>query len=228
MSNVKINGNTYNGVDEIRLMKADDSGYAIYKEGQEAAENILDIAVARGDMGSYRNEAGSVCLSVFCGLNLGDLDFPYATTASGGVIACKANRVLLPNVTTLNVDKSFGAQQNGLLAGFQQSDITLLDLSGLTTSMNNACKFTGARIGTLKLGSYFPPANIWGNAIITNAILSGFRAEMTASALTYFANATITNLYVPADQLAGAQQLKSEGKLSKVTNIYSAADWSDD
>lgn len=227
MSNVKINGNTYNGVDEVRLMKADESGYAIYKEGQEAAENILDIAVARGAVGSYRNEAGSVCLSVFCGLNLGDLEFPFATSATGGVTACKASRVLLPNVTTLNVDESFGATKYNLSAGFQQSDIGLLDLSGLTTSMNNACKFTGAKIGTLKLGGYFPAANLWNGTKITNAILSGF-STADATGIAYFSNATITNMYVPADKLAEAQQLKSEGKLSKVTNIYSIADWSDD
>ena len=98
--------------------------------------------------------------------------------------------------------------------------------------MNNALMFTTSEIGTLKLGAYAPSANIWNGAVFTNLVLTSMTlAPFVDSALanwfTYLNGATITNLYVPAEWVSSVREKIDEGKLTKITNLYSIDDWED-
>lgn len=231
MSDVKVNGNTYNGVESIKLMKADGSGYAEYKEGAEAADSLMDTLIANGSLGDIERDDASPCLEWLSGYTVGTVSFPYATTLNGVPSKVTAENLLLPNVSSI---ASVACGKSGWKnRSFANCKITgVLDLSGLDSVLNNACQFTTSEIGTLKLGAYAPAANIWNAAIFTNLVLSrltfdGLTETAFSTWFTYFNGATITNLYVPADVKETIQAKIDAGTLTKITNLYTIDDWED-
>ena len=228
MSNVKVNGNTYNDVTSVKLIKADGSGYAEYKEGAEATDTLLDKLLNRQHLGDIELDDASPCLEWLSGYEFGTLSCPYATTLKGSLERVTAENVLLPNISTVNPTST---GNNGWADyGFMNCKITgVLDLSKLATVQNNSVKFTASQIGTLKLGSYFPSANIWASSVITNLVVYGLTdANFGNSGFwTYFGGATITNLYVPASVKDAVQAKITEGTLTKITNLYSIDEWED-
>lgn len=229
MSNVKVNGNTYNGVTSVKLMKSDGSGYAEYKEGAEATASEISVLIADGAIGDIENDAGTPILSWMNGGKYGTVSFPYATSAKGGVNSCYFDNLLLPNATDISAHAGNGPTQYRMTGGFQNCKITgTLDLSSLATSQNNAVIFTGSDIGTLKLGNYCPNANAWA-ATFTNLILNGLTDALATNQYFYgyFKSATITNLYVPAAVMDAVQAKITDGTLTKITNLYSIDEWED-
>lgn len=229
MSDIKVNGNTYTGVESVRFMKADDSGYATYTEGTGDADTLMGKLIARESMGDIEREDATPCLDWMSGYVWGTISFPYATALKGGCERITAENVLLPNIST--VTPTSCGKSGWCPYGFINCKITgTLDLSSLATVQNNAVKFTTSEIGTLKLGSYLPNANLWAGCTITNAILKGLTADWIANQINpwhYLVGATITNLYVPADAVDTVQAAISDGSLDKITNLYSIDDWED-
>ena len=225
MSNVTVNGNMYNDVASIRLMKADGSGYAEYMEGAAAVDSTVDNMLATRDFGSIEGENAGVYLGWMRGFRFGTVSFPYATTASGEINSCTLENLFLPSVVGFSVAAGNGVAANTMSVGITNCKIPgVLDLSSLTTSMNSAMKIGGCTIGTLKFGTYMP-TNWGGGTTITNAIMPGFTANFNT---LYFKTAvTIENLYVPADVVEHVRSLIADGTLTKITNVYSIDEWED-
>lgn len=223
MSDVKVNGNAYNGVGSIRLMKVDGSGYATYTEGIAEADPMIGKLIAAGNLGNIEEEVGNVYLSWMAGLKFGTVSFPYATKATGFPHSCTFENLLLPSVVDFGGAVGSGKDGYRLPNGIQNCIITgSLDLSKVATSLNSALNITNCRIGTLKLGSYMPG---WGPTnIITNALIPCFTTEY---GISYFKSMTITNLYVPTDVVEHVRSLMTNGSLPNITNVYSIDEWED-
>ena len=228
MSNVNVNGNIYNNVESIQLMKADGSGYAKYTEGSEAADSMLDTLLSGDSLGDIQRDDSKPCIEWLSGRTFGTVSFPYATSVNGACERVTAENILLPNVSTFN---AVSTGNNGWRSyGFINCKITgVLDLSSLDTVLNNATSFKYSVIGTLKLGSYAPGANIWGSVVVTNLVWYGLTSDRFSNSTfqSYFKNATVTNLYVPADLVDTVNEKITDGTLTKVANVYSIDDWED-
>ena len=230
MSNVKVNGNIYNDITSVKLMKSDESGYAEYVEGAEVRDSLLTTLLDSGsNLGDIGGDDAAPCLEWLTGYTMETVSFPYATTLNGVPSKVTAENLLFPNVSSI---ASIACGKGGWRTrGFTNCKITgVLDLSSLDSVMNNACQFTASEIGTLKLGAYAPAANIWNGAIFTNLVLSrlafdGLTETAFSTWFTYFNGATITNLYVPTELVSTVQEKIDEGKLTKITNLYSVDDW---
>ena len=223
MSNVNVNGNIYNDVDSIRLMKADGSGYAEYAEGAAATDSTVDGLFAVSEFGDIERETGSIYLGWMVGLKFGTISFPFATKVTGSINSCTAENLLLPSVQDFSIFSGNGVVKNTMSVGIYNCKIPgTVDLSSLSYSMNNAMKINGCEIGTLKFGTYMPVN--WGNGtIITNAIMPGFTEGFNT---LYFRSAvTVENLYVPADVLEHVRSLVADGTLDQVTNVFSIDEW---
>lgn len=224
MADVKVNGNTYNGITRIKLAKVG-GGFEEYKEGAA----LLDTLVEGGTVGDIESDATSATVSWMQGIQFGNVSFPNATTAIGGINSCYMENLLLPNVTTYRNDAGKGSNSYRMTNGIQNCKIPgTLDLSACDTSVNNVLSFTGSNIGTLKLGKYGPGANIWQGTTITNLVWSGITASDTSNTwFEYFGRATITNLYVPEAVKEDFQKKIDDGTLTKITNLYSIDEWSE-
>lgn len=227
MSDIKVNGNIYNGVTSIKMMKADDSGYAEYKEGvEEATDTLMDVMLSNGNVGNIESDSGNPLLSWMHGLKFGTVSFPYATKASGPINSAHFDNLLLPNVTDFPNHGGNGSFSYRMASGIQNCNIPgVLDLSSLATSLNNTMNFAGSAIGTLKLGSYVPKS--WNSTTITNFVWYGMpESAMSDAAFTMYFSATVTNMYVPAGLVDAVQAQIDEGKW-KITNLYSIDEWED-
>lgn len=228
MSNVKVNGNTYNNVTSIKLMKADGSGYAEYKEGMEATDTMMDKLLNRQNLGDIELDDASPCLEWLSGYEFGTLSCPYATTLKGSLERVTAENILLPNISTVTPTQT--GNNSWADYGFMNCKITgVLDLSKLETVQNNAVQFTSSKIGTLKLGSYAPAKNIWNGTTITNFVwnVPSTTDFGNTGFWTYLNSATITNLYVPENVKETFQGKITDGTLTKITNLYSIDEWED-
>ena len=228
MSNVKVNGNIYNDVASIKLMKADDSGYAEYREDAvAAADGMLEKLIANEHLGNITREDASPCLEWMVGYTCGTVSFPYATVLKGVCGKITAENLLLPNVASIAAIAAGRNDWRGY--GFSNCEISgTLDLSSLESVNNNMTTFAGSRIHTLKLGKYAPSKPIWSSAVITNLVYYGLTPTSGLLANgTNFAAATVTNLYVPADCVETAQAFIDNGAWSKVANVYSIDEWED-
>lgn len=226
MSNVKVNGNTYNDISSVKLMKADGSGYAEYKEGAEVTDTLMDKLLNRQNLGDIELDDAAPCLEWLSGYEFGTLSCPYATTLNGSLDRVTADNVLLPNISTVTPTST--GKSGWATYGFNNCKITgTLDLSSLATVVNNAVGFVTCEIGTLKLGAYAPAKSIWNSTIITNLVWYGLTSEAFNANVfvAYFKAATITNLYVPAVIKDEVQAKITDGSLDKITNLYTIDEW---
>ena len=232
MSNVKVNGNTYNGVTSIKLMKADNSGYAEYKEGAEAAEDFRDMLTAGGytNIGDYESNEPAPYIGWLDKCGGGSISFPSATTAKGSVKNAKFENLLFPNVISLKSAISASGDYPGASI-FSQTDVTgVLDLSSLADIQNGYGTFQNCNIGTLKLGRFNLINNMIASATITNFVWnvpSTTHPNMTNFAALMNSATKITNLYIPADIVGTWQTLIDNGTLTKIENLYSIDEWED-
>ena len=231
MSNVKVNGNIYNNVENIQLMKADGSGYAKYTEGAAAAADFRDVLTAGGytKIGDYENDGANVYIGWLEKCGGGTIAFPAATVAKGSVKYAKFDNLLLPHVASMN-SASTASGDYPAPSVFTNTDVTgVLDLGSLASIQNGMNVFQNCNIGTLKLGALAYSNLFIGSATITNFIYDNPTTDLGNSNFVTNMNAAtqITNLYVPADQLSAWQEKISNGTFTKITNVYSIDEWED-
>lgn len=231
MSNIKVNGNTYNDVSSVRFMKADNSGYATYKEGASDTDTMFDTLINQNSIGDYESDLAKPNLNWLSDVSAGTVSFPYATSAYACVEYCRFDNLLLPNVTQLEASKGVGARNYMKVSKFSGCIVTgVLDLTSLETVSNNTVNFQYCNIGTLKLGSYVGNTNLLSNVTIENLVWnmpdSTGLAETTCTT-TLNAATAITNLYVPSARVDEIQALIDDGTITKITNVYSIDDWED-
>ena len=230
MSNVKVNGNTYNDVTSVKLPLADGTGYATYAEGavtDDVTNSILDASIS----GNLTNEdIRNIALNCFQRTTVGVLNFPNAVKMQGSMESVVSENILLPRVSSIhsvNVPNFRNAKISGVL-----------DLSALPkniAAMNQT--FYGATIGTLKLGE-MPPHNMClANATITNLVWNFTKstvisatehASIAGPAALRCSGLTVTNAYIPDDLYEGVKALIDDGTITTVTNLYKSPEWSDE
>lgn len=228
MSNVKVNGNTYNGVESVKLELADGTGYVTYSEGQVTSDITNDIL--NGNIsGDYRNEEiTTLNLACFAKTTVGTLDFPNVTKCFG---KCNINaeNILLPNLS------DFDTTINHNLMSFAQSNITgTLDLSGFVSKIGLNQTFYNAKIGTLLIGKMVRHNMMFTNATIENLVWAndetgsdGVPAIISAHQGLISDGVKITNAYV-ADSVYEAVKAKiDDGTITTVTNLYKVSEWSE-
>lgn len=229
MSNVKVNGNTYNGVTSVKMLLADGSGYATYTEGavtDDVTAKILDGSIS-GDI--INENITTISLNCFAKSNVGTLNFPNAVKMRGSAEGLVAENILLPRVSS--VDSSS-------LPNFRNAKVSgTIDLSAMPETiigMNQT--FYGATIGTLKIGE-MPPHNMClANVTIINLVWNFTKStEISTTNNISIAGAqalkcsglTVTNAYIPDNLYEGVKALIDDGTLNTVTNLYKISEWSD-
>lgn len=226
MADVKVNGNTYNGITHIQLVKAEGGAYEVYKEGAALIDVLL--AGCNDSIGDIEIDTTELCLNWMQQIKGGTWSFPNATTAYGGPKHSKFDNLLMPNVTAINQNYGVTSMPYQITSTFNGTVVTgTLDLSSLATAQNNTVGFNGCTIGTLKLGSYCPVVNIWQGATITNLLFYNITADQITDNSFFRANPKVTNLYIPADCVDAVQALVDDGTITGVTNVYSIDDWSE-
>lgn len=234
MSNVKVNGNIYNDVTSIKLMKADDSGYAEYMEGATTGGDymleLLNGQVENSFKGYENSElTGTACLSWLSGLNAPDAEviLPNVTRIEGGL-----DHNGKAKLKSIRVPKAAAFEKGNMNTWFQcKGTIEFVDFSGLTGGTFNQT-FYGGTYGTLKLGKYPGGKNgTFQNATITNLIWNN--PDLTASVMATENGGlnqakSITNAYVPDTLYDEIKALMDAGSLTSVTNLYKVSEWSDD
>ena len=234
MSNVKINGNTYNGVDEIRLMKADDSGYAIYKEGQ-TEEGLTWEAVTINFSGVIPEDIDDPDVTTpqigrLQSTKFGTIKLTGATKMAGGCPYSTFDNLLLPHVVAADNFINYGTRDFvDVRRSFSSIKCSgVLDLGSFSSGINwGNTMFQNAQIGTLKLGPITLTSNSMSSATITNFVWNC--AGNASNPVGVLTSATkITNLYVPAEYVATISGKIDDGTLTKIDHVYSMADWSDD
>lgn len=226
MSNVKVNGNTYNGVTSVKLPLADGSGFATYAEGavtDNVTSSILDASIS----GNLTNEdITTISLNCFQYTTVGTLNFPNAVKMKGSASDLIAENVLLPRVSSINTAS---------VPNFRNSKISgVLDLSALPNTiigMNQT--FCNATIGTLKVGE-MPCHNMClTNTTITNLVwaldvldVDGNPKIVTNLGLAC-AGLKATNVYVADSVYDAVNASIVDGTITTVTNLYKISEWSD-
>lgn len=231
MSNVKVNGNTYNGVTSVKLPLADGTGYANYAEGA-VADSYLDKMLSANYGDIYDERSGSIDMSFLAFSNAGTINFPNATAITGSAKAVTAENIYFPKVANWEFD-----HDNQIFQIFMKSTVSgVLDLSGLTGGPGNQT-FMYATINTLKLGACPTTNGFFQGATITNLIWNNPTVEvgtpgayggMCGTAGLNSNGAKITNAYVPDNLYDSIKAFVDDGTLTTVTNLYKISEWSDD
>lgn len=227
MSNIKVNGNTYNGVTCVKLMKADNSGYATYTEGA-VADSYLDRMLSGNYGDVYDERSGEVSIGFLSFGEGGTISLPNATVLNGACRGGVYENLLFPKAATLE----YVATAPAVTSNFYQTTVSgVLDLSGIVGNCGNNALFQNATIGTLKLGSVAPHNNMLMGATITNLVWNN--TDTTADKMGGASglkgnNASITNAYVPDAFYDAIKALMDAGTLTTVTNLYKISEWSDD
>lgn len=232
MSNVKVNGNTYNGVTGVKLPLADGTGYATYTEG--AAVNDVANAILDGSIsGDYTNEdIKAINLSCFIGADVGTLHFPSAVAMSGNAEGIVAKNILLPKVSAC---KTFATAYPSMRACNVSGVIDLSSLPNTTSPMNQT--FYGSTIGTLKLGEMPTHNGCLQNATITNLVWNYTKDNTVDPSNTAGVagkqglnciGLKVTNAYITDALYDAVKACIEDGTLTTVTNLYKLSEWSDD
>lgn len=225
MSDIILNGNIYNGVTSVKLMKSDRTGYAEFFA--EAPTDKLAIIIERGNLGDLTFGNAEASYSFLEGRNGGTISFPNAITISGRMQSGSFANLLFPAATVF----TSATGTNAGVSVFQKVTVSgTLDLSAVEGygNMSPNQTFMNASIGTLKLGTGFKPHNgMFSNMTCTNLLWNANSAQVTSSSMIdKLQNATaITNLYVPTDFVNDVLTAISGGTLTKVTNVYDLTDW---
>lgn len=228
MSDIKVNGNTYTGVTSVKLMKADNSGYATYVEGA-VADSYLDRMLSGNYGDIYDERSGEVNIGFLTNGEGGTINFPNAAILNGVCRAGAYENLLFPKAAKIEYTV-IGNQVAS--SNFYSTTVTgVLDLSGIAGNAGNNALFQNASIGTLKLGSVAPHNNMFNKAAITNLVWNN--TDTTADKMggnmgLNGANASITNAYVPDAFYDAIKALMDAGTLTAVTNLYKISEWSDD
>lgn len=227
MSNVKVNGNTYNDIHTLRLMKSDNSGYATYTEGAVETDTLFDKLVSGESIGDYECDLATPILNWMAHITAGTVSLPYATSGYACVQYSKFDNFLMPNATKLESLLGPGTKSYMLSSKFEGCNVTgVLDLSSLETVMNNTVTFRYSNIGTLKLGSYKGIAsNLLANVTISNLVWNMPAGISDTDLKLYFGTGTFTNVYIPSERVSEVQALIDNGDITKITNLYSIEDW---
>lgn len=223
MSNVKVNGNTYNDVTSVKLALADGTGFATYSEGavtDNVTNSILDGSLS-GNL--FNEDILTVSLNCFQKCSVGTLSFPNAVKMSGSADSLTAENVLLPKVS------AFAAVPNFRLANISG----VLDLSGMVSLTGLNQTFYNATIGTLKIGKMAPHNMCLTNATITNLIWGNDTAGTENNTVPggqglRCAGLTVTNAYVADSVYDTVRELMDDGTITSVTNLYKISEWSDE
>ena len=235
MSDIILNGNTYRGVGSVRLMKADNSGYATYVEGAAPADSMVEKLCdgTRLSIGDIFSEETNPFVGWLSWCNFGTADFSAAVNVHGPIANAVFDNLLLPNLTAVTSSKAAYGNYPG---AFSINNVTcsgMIDLSKLTSIQNgNARSFQTIEAQTLKIGAFDPQATgMFYNSKLTNLVWN-VPANQVPGANNVFITALntatyITNLYVPADLVDTVRGYVTGGSVTKVTNVYSIADWSD-
>lgn len=227
MSNVKVNGNAYNGVNSIRLPLADDTGYATFEESAATAKDWVAAFMGTAELGNIENNSVTeVDISPLARRTVGTVSFPNAGIVKGDANKVKAANLLFPRASQLSSSTVFVrfSLKNAVITG-------VVDLRNAVGSNSFNQTFMSAQIGTLLIGKIpehngiFQGANItnlvWNNPDLTAAKIAG--VEGLASS-----GASITNAYVPDTLYDDILALKTGGTLTTVTNLYRVSEWSND
>lgn len=227
MSNVKVNGNTYNGVTSVKLPLADGTGYATYAEGA-MADSYLDKMLSANYGDIYDERSGDADMSFLAYSKAGTINFPNVTYIRGNANYVVADNILFPKAAGIQYDMS-----KGIYSIFKSANISgVLDLSGLNVGTGHGNQtFMGATIGTLKLGVWPAHNMMFANAKITNLVWDYPDATVDMMAGTNAlkgSGASFTNAYVPDALYDGIKALMDDGTLTTVSNLYKISEWSDD
>lgn len=225
MSNVKVNGNTYNGVTSVKLPLADGTGYATFAEGAVTSD-ITDIILSEQAIGDMTNDTVSIVNMYFLrSRTCGTIAFTNAAEVYGEATAVVAENLLFPKATTWGY-------RNNSFSNIRACNVSgTIDLSGITTQQASNQTFYGSTIGTLLLGKMGPHNGAFQNAKITNFVWNN--PDIAADKMGGVqglgcSGATITNAYVPDTLYDGIKALKDAGSLTTVTNLYKISEWSGD
>lgn len=227
MSNVKVNGNTYNGVTSVNLPLADGSGFATYAEGA-VTDNVTNSILDGSISGNLTNEdITTIALNCFRKATVGVLNFPNAVKMQDNAEGVTAESILLPRVSSISS-----------VPNFRSSKISgVLDLSALPNNivgMNQT--FSGATIGTLKLGEMGDHNGCLQNATITNLIWNYTKStsinandngNIAGKQALGCIGLKVTNAYIPDALYDGVKALIDDGTITTVTNLYKISEWSD-
>lgn len=228
MSNVKVNGNIYNDVTSVKLMKADNTGYATYTEG--AVEDSYLDRMLSGNYGDiYDERSGEVNIGFLTNGEGGTINFPNAAILNGVCRAGAYENLLFPKAA--KIEYTVVGKQVSSSNFYSTTVIGVLDLSGIAGNTGNNGMFQNAVIGTLKLGSVAPHNNIFNGATITNLVWNNTDTtsdKMGGNMGLKSTNAVITNAYVPDAFYDAIKALMDAGNLTTVANLYKISEWSDD
>lgn len=229
MSNIILNGNTYNDVTSVKLLKSDNTGYAEFTEDSAVTDTTLDKMLAGESLGDITDSSAYPNLTWMVGLDFGTVSFPSATKAYLRIQYCEFANLLLPSVVNAYT-ASNGTQGYMMPSKISGVKVTgICDLHSLTTVQNRTLNFEYCNFGTLKLGDGNFNDTMFNNTTITNLVWNISSATLDDTGVKGRLNyaTAITNLYVPSDRVSAIQALVTGDNITKVTNVYSIADWSD-
>lgn len=223
MSNVKVNGNTYNGVASVKLALADGTGFATYAEGAVTSD-IADMLLSGAELCDMTNNTVSaVNLNVFYGRTCGTVNFTNAAEVFGSAERIAADNILLPKVT-------MWGYRNYLFTTLRNCSVPgTVDLSGITSVQAANQSFYGSVIGTLLLGKMQSHNGMFQTAKITNLVWNNpdlSAANMGGSQGLGCIDAVITNAYVPDALYDEINALIDADTLTTVANLYKISEWS--
>lgn len=230
MSNVKVNGNTYNEVTSVRLPLSDGTGYATFDEGGSSNQDIYDMFFTKGaDLGDVESNVDFVDIRALNGHPFGTANFPAASKIRGNLGNVTFDNLLAPNAGALHTsvnDPGF-ALRSCIVSG--TVDLRNADPAGGGYPNLNQT-FYGSTIGTLLIQKFPNVNDLFLNATITNLYWNNpdITAGNMAGAQGLQSATAITNAYVPDTLYDGIKALMDAGTLTNVTNLYKISDWSDD
>lgn len=233
MSNVKIGNNTYSGIKSIRLMNADNSGYAEYVEGADAGDALQEqMFSGAASLGDITSDATSCWIGWLSSTHFGTLSLPQCVSLTGGIQWATGENVLIPNAQNCASFKGGGTADYRIGASYNGISISgTLDISGLTTWQNAGAMFQYASIGTLKLGAFTGGNDQrFSSATIGNLVWNVSESAVPDDKLKTLLNkaTSIANLYIPSNRVTAISALVGSGDITKVTNVLSIDDWSEE
>lgn len=229
MSNVKVNGNTYNDVTSVKLALADGTGYATYAEG--AVETDLISQLMNGSFtGEYTSDVATCNMRIFSKSAVEGSDISLNFPKAGIIVPDNMNgyykNIICPNVVSgVGYGQEFG---NLHISG-------KLDVRSVPSGNYNQL-FFGSSIGTLIIGE-IPAHNgmfsgctigtlVWNNTTTKVGEGNDYNTISGYQGLNN-SNLSITNLYVADKNYDAIKALIDAGTLTTVTNLYKFSEWGD-
>lgn len=226
MSNVKVNGNTYNDVTSVRLTLADGSGYVIYDENiGDTEKSLLSALLSGNDIGDFSDdELVTFNFSAMGRAKIGTWSFPNVANVIGGdVYDLASDNLLLP--AAVGYDSATPSIRRATITGTLDMRSYKADDGNNTSVMYFLYMST---FGTVRLDSMNNVlGSMFGYSTISNLVWAG--NNLTASGIVDALNGAtaITNLYIKDTIYDDVAALIADGTITKVTNLYKYSEWSD-